>query len=213
MKPEWLAKVSSMADAENFKQGLILLMIANALLTLPMAVLVKRDFLRLGHVSLPMAVWTGAAMHGHAIATFVMAWSDSGSAYSPTLWSLVPGGLIFTFGAYIIYLGRKAYGDRKRVYGLKENELIEHGIYRRSRNPQYLGYWLMFVGTASASGSLLAFGFALVFALLVHGYITIVEEPHLKRHFGADYTLYCQRVARYFRIDASEDLKRELADG
>lgn len=202
-----------MFEILDLRNTLITMMVANAILTLPMALLVKRDFARLGRVSWSVAIWTGLAMHGHALATFAMAWLDRGSAYGATLWSLLPGGAITVLGACVIYLGRKAYGVQARVYGLKENELIEHGIYRRSRNPQYLGYWLMFVGAASASGSLLAFGFAFTFALLVHGYITLVEEPHLKRHFGADYTLYCQRVARYFRIDASEDLKRELADG
>ena len=108
---------------------------------------------------------------------------------------------------------RHTYGDQARVYGLKENELIEHGIYRRSRNPQYLGYWLMFVGAATASGSLLAFLFAVAFALLVHGYITIVEEPHLKRHFGADYTQYCRRVGRYFHFGASSNLRTEPYHG
>ena len=202
-----------MLETLGLINALVTIMIANAVLTLPMALLVKRDFARLGRVSWPVAIWTGLAMHGHALATFAIAWLDRGSGYGPTLWSLFPGGTITALGAHVIYLGRKAYGDKARVYGLKENELLEHGIYRRSRNPQYLGYWLMFVGAAIASGSLLAFGFAFIFALLVHGYITIVEEPHLKRHFGADYTIYCQRVARYFHVDASEDLKRELTDG
>ena len=202
-----------MFEILDLRNTLITMMVANAILTLPMALLVKRDFARLGRVSWSVAIWTGLAMHGHALATFAMAWLDRGSAYGATLWSLLPGGAITVLGACVIYLGRKAYGDQARVYGLKENELIEHGIYRRSRNPQYLGYWLMFVGAATASGSLLAFGFAFIFALLVHGYISIVEEPHLKRHFGADYTLYCQRVARYFRIDGSNDFKKELMDG
>ena len=202
-----------MFETLDLRNGLMAIMIANAVLALPMALLVKRDFARLGRVSWPVAIWTGLAMHGHALATFAMAWLDRGSAYDPALWSLLPGGALTVLGAYVIYLGRKAYGNRARVYGLKENELIEHGIYRRSRNPQYLGYWLMFVGASIASGSLLAFLFAVFFALLVHGYITIVEEPHLKRHFAADYTLYCRRVGRYFRIGPSADLRTEPSNG
>lgn len=202
-----------MFETLDLQNTLTTLMIANAILTLPMALLVKWDFARLGRVSWPLAIWTGLAMHGHALATFGIAWLDRSSAYQPSLWSLLPGGVIAVLGAYVIYLGRKAYGDQARVYGLKENELIEHGIYRRSRNPQYLGYWLMFVGAATASGSLLAFLFAVAFALLVHGYITIVEEPHLKRHFGADYTQYCRRVGRYFHFGASSNLRTEPSHG
>ena len=202
-----------MFETLDLRNGLTAIMIANAVLALPMAVLVKRDFARLGRVSWPMAIWTGLAMHGHALAAFAVAWLDRGSAYGATLWSFVPGGAIIVLGAYVIYLGRKAYGDQARVYGLKENELIETGIYRRSRNPQYLGYWLMFVGASIASGSLLAFIFAVVFALLGHGYIKIVEEPHLKRHFGADYTQYCRRVGRYFHFGASSNLRTEPSHG
>lgn len=103
-------------------------------------------------------------------------------------------------GAYIIYLGRKAYGDQSRVYGLKEDTLITHGIYTRSRNPQYFGYGLMFFGAAIASGSLLAFVFVAVFALMVHVGITKVEEPHLEHVFGQPFLDYRQSVARYFTL-------------
>ncbi len=184
----------------GMKTGLSLLMLANALLALPMAMLVRRDFKRLGRVSGLVAIWTGIAMHGHAIATLMIAWIDRGSLYGLSAWSLAPGIALILLGGFVIYLGRKAYGDRSRVYGLKEDELIEQGIYRRSRNPQYLGYGTMFLGAAIASGSALAFGFAAVFAALIHVYITSIEEPHLRRIFGADYRQYTARVGRYFRF-------------
>ncbi|MAI91791.1 MAG: hypothetical protein CBB65_15260, partial [Hyphomonadaceae bacterium TMED5] len=59
-------------------QWLVAAMIANAVLVLPMALLVRRDFVRLGRVSWPMAIWTGAAMHGHALASFALAFVDRG---------------------------------------------------------------------------------------------------------------------------------------
>ena len=181
-------------------QWLVAAMIANAVLVLPMALLVRRDFVRLGRVSWPMAIWTGAAMHGHALASFALAFVDRGGLYTPGPLSLTGGTGVFLLGAFVIYLGRGAYGDQARVYGLKEDVLIEHGIYRRSRNPQYLGYGLMFLGAALAGGSGLALVFTLVFAGLVHLYIRYVEEPHLTRIFGGAYTEYCQRVGRYFRV-------------
>ncbi len=186
----------------DMKTGLSLLMLANALLAIPMALLVRRDFSRIGRVSWPIAIWTGIAMHGHALATLIIAWIDRGSLYQPVLWSLAVGIAALLTGSFVIYLGRKAYGDRSRVYGLREDELIERGIYRRSRNPQYFGYGMMFLGAAIASGSALAFGFAAVFAALIHVYITWIEEPHLRRIFAADYRQYCTRVGRYFRFGA-----------
>lgn len=61
-------------------QLIIAAMIANAVLALPMAMLVRRDFARLGRVSWTMAIWTGAAMQGDALAIFVLAVVDRGGA-------------------------------------------------------------------------------------------------------------------------------------
>ena len=175
-------------------------MAANAFLTAPLALLIKRDFRRLGRASWAAAVWSGIAMHGHALATFAIAWLDRGSLYAPAAWSVAAGGALAGTGLFIIVLGRRAYASRARVYGLREDELIERGVYRRTRNPQYAGYGVMFAGAAIAAGSSLAFVFSGVFALLIHVYITWVEEPHLKRAFGAEYDAYCARVGRYFRF-------------
>ncbi len=185
-----------MPDAQSITQIAILVALVNAALVLPMAILVRRDFARIGRVSWRVAIWTGIAMHGHALIAFGVAWIDRGSLYPIATWSLI-GGLGLTFaGAYAIYLGRKAYASVARVYGLKEDELIERGVYHYSRNPQYFGYWLMFVGTALATGSLWALLLAGLFAAFMHPYIRFVEEPHLRRHFGVNYEHYSDRVAR-----------------
>ena len=179
------------------KSFLLAAIVVNAVAALPMAVLIRRDFRRIGRVSMIMAIWSGIAMHGHALATFAMAWLDQGSFFEPSVWTVTPGLLLLVAGGVIIYLGRAAYASFRRVYGLKEDTLIEHGIYKRSRNPQYTGYALMFFGSALAGGSSLALGFSVLFLALIHGYITFVEEPHLKRTFGPSYDAYCSRVARY----------------
>lgn len=107
------------------------------------------------------------------------------------------GGVLTFLGGYIIYLGRKAYVSVACVYGLKEDELIERGIYRYSRNPQYFGYWVMFLGASIAAGSGWALLLAVLFAVVMHPYIRLVDESHLRRQFGADYISYCSRAARY----------------
>ena len=187
-----------MPDTLTITQFLVIVALANSVLVLPMALLVRRDFKRIGRVSWPVAIWTGVAMHGHALIAFAVAWFDQGSLYPVAALSLLGGLGLTLIGAYIIYLGRKAYANVARVYGLKEDELIERGIYRFSRNPQYFGYWLMFVGAALATGSIWALALAGLFAVFMHPYIRFVEEPHLRRHFGEDYQHYCERVARYF---------------
>ena len=69
-------------------------MAANAFLTAPLALLIKRDFRRLGRASWAAAVWSGIAMHGHALATFLIAWLDRGSLYAPAAWSAAAGGAL-----------------------------------------------------------------------------------------------------------------------
>jgi len=187
-----------MPDTLSISQVLVLIALANAALVLPMAILVKRDFARIGHVSWPVAIWTGIAMHGHALIAFSVAWFDRGSLFPLATWTILSGLGLTLAGAYVIYLGRKAYASVARVYGLKEDKLIERGIYRLSRNPQYFGYWLMFVGAALAAGSFWALVLAGLFAVFMHPYIRFVEEPHLRRHFGEEYKQYCGRVSRYF---------------
>lgn len=178
--------------------GLMGLMLLNGCLSIPFGILAKRSFAKNGNLTPFLAMWSGVAMHGHALMTFAIAWINRGTLYVPQPWTILPGLLVLTMGAYIIYLGRKAYGDQSRVYGLKEDTLITHGIYTRSRNPQYFGYGLMFLGAAIASGSMLAFVFVAVFALMVHAGITKVEEPHLERVFGQQFLGYTQSVGRYF---------------
>lgn len=182
------------------KDVLLMLAALNALLALPMALLVKRDFARLGRVSRFMAVWTGAAMHGNALVTMALAWIDRGSLGAIGIETLVLGGPIAASGVVIIALGRRAYASFARVYGLKEDELIEHGVYRWSRNPQYVGYALFLFGAAVMGASASALGLSLIFAVFIHFYIVSVEEPHLKQAFGDKYFAYMRRVPRYLGL-------------
>lgn len=186
-----------MIHAEPLLIGLMLL---NGCLSIPFGILAKRSFAKHANLTPFLAAWSGVAMHGHALMTFAIAWINRGTFYTPQYWTFLPGLLVLGAGAYIIYLGRKAYGDQSRVYGLKEDTLITHGIYTRSRNPQYFGYGLMFLGAAIASGSILAFVFVAVFALMVHVGISMVEEPHLAQVFGQPYLDYKQTVGRYFTL-------------
>ncbi len=177
--------------------SLLLLTLANAVLALPLAFCMARDFARLGHISRPVAVWSGVTMHGHALLTFGVAWIDRGSLAGPSQLSALAGFGVLIVGAGIIAGGRFAYGSQRRVYGLMEDALIERGIYKWTRNPQYVGYALMFFGAALAALSLWGFVLAAAFAGLIHFHITLIEEPHLTRQFGKAYAMYCKRVPRY----------------
>jgi len=194
-----------MPDLNSPVSFLIALMIINGLLSIPFGYAANRSFLKLGKLPFGLALWSGVAMHGHAIMTFAVAWFDRGSLYPSNSLSVLGGAIICASGAYLIFLGRKAYGDQRRVYGLKEDELITSGIYKRSRNPQYVGYGLMFFGAAIASGSLVSFFFVAVFAAMVHAGVTLIEEPHLERIFGESYNKYRRQSGRYFQIHSANE--------
>ena len=182
------------------RDSLLILAAANAALAVPMAFLVRRDFARLGRVSVAIAVWTGVAMHGNAALVIMLAWIDRGSLGSAGIETIALGGMIAATGASIIALGWRAYASFARVYGLKEDELIERGVYRWSRNPQYVGYAIFLFGAAVMGMSTSAMALTPFFAVFIHFYIVGVEEPHLKKTFADEYLAYMRRVPRYLGL-------------
>ena len=177
--------------------GVVAYILLTAALSIPFMLRARSEFRQQGKWSPMTAAFSGLIMHGHFLATIALAWLDRGSLFAPNLISLALGGGLFLGGAYVIFLGRYAYGSQERVYGLLEDELIQHGIYRRTRNPQYVGYSGMFLGAAIAAGSGLAMLSALVFTAIIHVFITWVEEPHMRRTFGDAFGKYAQKVRRY----------------
>jgi len=177
--------------------GVVAYTLITAALSIPFMLRARSEFRQQGKWSPLTAAFSGLIMHGHFVATIALAWLDRGSLFAPNLISLALGGGLFLGGAYVTFLGRYAYGSQERVYGLLEDELIQHGIYRRTRNPQYVGYSGMFLGAAIAAGSGLAMLSALVFTAIIHVFITWVEEPHMRRTFGDAFGKYAQKVRRY----------------
>jgi protein-S-isoprenylcysteine O-methyltransferase Ste14 len=75
--------------------------------------------------------------------------------------------------------------------------LVTRGLYRRVRNPMYVGVVWILLGEALAldSGGLLAY--AAVVWLGFHLFVLLYEEPHLREQFGASYEAYVRRVPRW----------------
>ena len=180
--------------------GLLAVSILNALSAVPMALRARHDFAPQGRLSLPVAISSGLNMHAHAAITFTLAWLDRGSLNEPTPVSLALGLVIASIGGGLIVAGRREYASLSRLYGLLEDKLLTTGIYRYSRNPQYVGYWLVMSGAAMASLSQWTFLLAFGFAPNVHLYVRGVEEPHLRSVFGEKYLAYCDRTPRYLRL-------------
>ncbi|KKK46042.1 MAG: hypothetical protein Lokiarch_04900 [Candidatus Lokiarchaeum sp. GC14_75] len=110
-------------------------------------------------------------------------------------WSRYPIGFIFIIIGFIIAIwGVKTLSVHSSL-GLK-GTLVTQGIYKYSRNPQYLGDILLFIGIIIISNSLLTFitgSLGILWNILT----PFTEEPWLKKQFKEEYDEYCKKVRRF----------------
>ncbi len=79
----------------------------------------------------------------------------------------------------------------------KTSCIVSTGIYRRSRNPMYLGFVLALAGWASHLGHIGAWCLLPVFVLYMNRFQIAPEERLPLAKFGADYRAYLQAVRRW----------------
>ena len=77
------------------------------------------------------------------------------------------------------------------------SSLVRTGIYRRTRNPMYLGFLLILLGLATAMANVLAFLLLPVFVIYMTQFQIKPEERALTSIFGDDYKAYCANVRRW----------------
>ncbi len=72
----------------------------------------------------------------------------------------------------------------------------KNGIYRLSRNPMYLAYFICFLGMCLLTRSLTLLGIVLIFQVSAH-WIILAEERWCIERFGEEYIEYMNQVRRY----------------
>lgn len=77
------------------------------------------------------------------------------------------------------------------------NGLNAKGLYKYSRNPMYLSYFICFVGMSILTKSIILFCMVIVFQMSSH-WIILSEERWCIERIGADYKKYMKKVRRYF---------------
>jgi protein-S-isoprenylcysteine O-methyltransferase Ste14 len=75
--------------------------------------------------------------------------------------------------------------------------LVARGLYRYVRNPMYVGVLTAIAGWLVAFRSTDVLVYGLVVACIVGAFVLLVEEPQLRRRFGASYVDYCRQVPRW----------------
>ena len=76
--------------------------------------------------------------------------------------------------------------------------LVDAGPYRVVRNPMYIGAALALAGAALFYESWALVGYCAIYALVMHLFVVLYEEPTLRSTFGALYVGYCERVGRWW---------------
>lgn len=76
--------------------------------------------------------------------------------------------------------------------------LVVVGLYRRSRNPMYVGVLTILFGWAVWFMSRDLLAYALFFVVIFHLRVVLFEEPWLARTHGDEWMHYRARVRRWF---------------
>lgn len=121
----------------------------------------------------------------------VLDWNSGSWPSALRFWLAVPvaslGGALVTWG--IVTLGAR------KTSGLAE-EFIARGPYLVTRNPQYVGDFLLFAGVAIFANSGVVAVTHLLTALVLL-LAPFAEEPWLEEQYGEPYVAYRRTVPRY----------------
>jgi protein-S-isoprenylcysteine O-methyltransferase Ste14 len=86
------------------------------------------------------------------------------------------------------------------LIGEEPNKLVIRGLYRFSRNPMYLGVVCFVLGEAIWFQKSILFLYAVGLWFCFHLVVVFLEEPHLKKRMGQDYTQFVSKVPRWIRV-------------
>jgi protein-S-isoprenylcysteine O-methyltransferase Ste14 len=109
-------------------------------------------------------------------------------------------GVLFCLAGLVLFSwGLVSFGLSFRV-GIDINrpdKLITTGIFALSRNPIYVAFALIVLGQFLIFPNWILLVYLCAAAWLFHRQV-LREEEYLRKHYGQEYSEYCDRVRRYF---------------
>jgi Putative protein-S-isoprenylcysteine methyltransferase len=105
---------------------------------------------------------------------------------------VITAGIIFFCVAAITMKNSWRVGIDKTT----KSKLITEGIYKYSRNPAFVGFYLMFIGLFFVYLDLITLIVAM-FNIYAMNRLVIEEEKHLEEMFGEEYISYKGKTPRY----------------
>ncbi|MGY5876539.1 MAG: isoprenylcysteine carboxylmethyltransferase family protein [Candidatus Thorarchaeota archaeon] len=111
---------------------------------------------------------------------------------------IIPIGMLFVVWAnyFLLHIGKIRLRDREPMQ--RPSTLVLGGPFRFTRNPIYLGCFLMLLGLVIVWSSVVT-AFFLIVVYIIFRYIFIKrEEVILEEEFGDEYREFKRRVRRWF---------------
>ena len=113
--------------------------------------------------------------------------------WSWTGWAVAAVGLAITLSGAGLF---RRTGTNIKTFNDPEI-LVTRGPFRFTRNPMYLGFFLLLAGVALGLGAASAWAVPAVFWLLADRWYIPFEERAMRRTFGEAYEAYARRVRRW----------------
>jgi protein-S-isoprenylcysteine O-methyltransferase Ste14 len=114
-------------------------------------------------------------------------------------WVDFAGGLLVGAGLLFIALAAMEFRRHKTTIVPHETpaRLITSGIFKRTRNPIYLGDALILAGLILRWEAVLALPLIPVFVWVIEKRFIEPEENRMRRTFRADFARYCEKTRRW----------------
>ncbi len=114
--------------------------------------------------------------------------------------SLRVAGIAITVLALVLIAstGRLFSRRRTNIHTFKDpNVLVTEGAFRFSRNPIYLGFAILLLGAALATGTASALFLPSVFVVIANRWYIPFEEARMEEAFGEEYIAYKKTTRRW----------------
>src|SRR3989339_1145564 len=76
-------------------------------------------------------------------------------------------------------------------------KLVVSGLYKYTRNPIYIGYFMILLGEFLFFGHFLLLIYFFLAIIGINMYVIFHEEPILKKRFGKNYEEYLEKIPRW----------------
>lgn len=100
------------------------------------------------------------------------------------------GSVIYCLGVLLLILATISFAKPK------DNDVIQSGLYRFSRNPMYVAFFVYLLGCVLLTASIILSLELFFFQLSAH-WIILAEERWCIKNFGEKYIRYMKKVRRY----------------